>query len=119
MPLPAQCLPFIGTRVKERKREREKIGERRGRRMRRERKIRDPFVLGDMRMSEKEGTIVVEWKDRGVGGLCGGRAGLVGGLWGTKGGGRRVWACGMSGGGGGGVKDQSVGVLWQSTVGPP
>lgn len=38
--------------------------ERRGRR-RRERKIQNPFVLGDMRMPEKEGTIVVEWQDGG------------------------------------------------------
>lgn len=61
MPLPAQCLPFIGTesrreRVRENKREE---GGRR-RRRRRERKIRDSFVLGDMRMPEKEGTIVPE-----------------------------------------------------------
>lgn len=28
------------------------------------RKIREPFVLGDMRMPEKEDTIVVEWEYR-------------------------------------------------------
>ncbi len=48
--------------------------------------------MGDMRMPEKEGTIVVEWKDRGG-------QGRVGGLWGKRGGERRVWASGMSGGG--------------------
>lgn len=69
--------------------EREKIRERRGRT---EGKIRDPFVLGDMRMVEKERTIVVEWTDRG-------EQGRVGGLWGERGGEGRVWASGMSGGG--------------------
>lgn len=60
MPLPAQCLPFIGAEQR-REREREKMRERGGKGGGGERrKIREPFVLGDMRMPEKEGTIVVE-----------------------------------------------------------
>lgn len=54
MPLPAQCLPFIGA---EQRREREREKMRGG-------GIREPFVLGDMRMPEKEGTIVVEQEYR-------------------------------------------------------
>lgn len=53
---------------KEREYEREKIRERRGRREREH--ILDPFVMGDMRMSEREGTMVVELKD-GEGGKGG------------------------------------------------
>lgn len=66
MPLPAQCLPFIGPRVEEKKARqcmREKIRERRGRRERE--RIREPFVMGDMRMPEKEGTMVVGEEDKG------------------------------------------------------
>lgn len=81
---------FHRHRVGEEKREREKIRERRGKRRRREGKIRDPFVLGDMRMPEKEGTIVMEWTDRGG-------KGRVGGLWGKRRRERRVWASGVSG----------------------
>lgn len=55
------------------------------------RKIREPFVLGDMRMPEKEGTIVVEREYR--------KGGVKMGRLGKRGVGRRVWASRMSGGG--------------------
>lgn len=87
--------------------EREKIRERRGRR---EGKIRDPFVLGDMRMPEKEGTIVEEWTDRGRGARAG--------RW-TVGGRREGKGVFGLVGCQEGVKYQSVVVLCQSTVGPP
>lgn len=61
MPLPAQCLPFIGA---EQRREREQEKMRGGGGGGERRKIRDPFVLGDMRMPEKEGTIVLQHKYR-------------------------------------------------------
>lgn len=92
---------------KEREYEREKIRERRGRRER-ESKMQGPFVMGDMRMSEKEGTMVQEWKDGG------GKGGLVD--CGERGEGRGVFRLvGYQEG----VKYQAVVVLCQSTVGPP
>lgn len=113
MPLPAQCLPFIGTRVKERKREREnrrKEGEE------------------EEEREENTGPICFGWYEdvwkgghnsRGVEGQRGG------GLWGGRVG---RWTVGREGRGeaclglwdvlGGGVKYQSVVVLCQSTVGP-
>lgn len=51
---------FHRHRAKERKRARENKRKEGGGWRRRERKIRDPFVLGDMTMPEKEGTIVLE-----------------------------------------------------------
>lgn len=60
MPLPAQCLPFIGAEQR-REREQEKM---RGGGGAKRKKIRDLFVLGDMRMPEKEGTIDLQHKYR-------------------------------------------------------